>query len=59
MGEVMTLCHTCLERRVRILTENGAHFIIWGCGLKRIRFGSESEYRAGKNQPKKCEGYRK
>jgi hypothetical protein len=53
----MTLCQTCLNRRVRILTEHGGHFVIWGCPVHRIRFGTDEEYKAGNKQKIDCKEY--
>lgn len=39
------------------MTGGEAHFVIWGCSHKRIRFGTQNEYESGKNQVTECFDY--
>lgn len=51
----MSICHTCGHRALRQV----GNFAIWGCLKLRIRFGNETDWRNGVNQPEKCRDYTK
>ena len=51
----MSICHTCDNRALRQI----GGFAIWGCLKRKIRFGDDTDWKAGKNQPKSCVDYAK
>lgn len=46
----MSQCHTCIHRALRSI----GNFALWGCLKRKIRFGNDTDWYAGKNQPKSC-----
>ena len=51
----MSLCHDCIHRALRQI----GNFAIWGCPKRKIRFGNETDWRRGVNQPDRCKEYAK
>lgn len=51
----MSQCHTCIHRALRSV----GNFALWGCLKRKIRFGNDTDWYAGKNQPIKCEDFEK
>ena len=47
------ICKDCLNRACYV-TNGKVHAIKWACRVKRISFGSEHEYKSGKNMVSKC-----
>lgn len=46
-------CHTCDHHALR--PDRG--FAIWQCLKRKIVFGNDKDWKAGKNQPEKCGDY--
>jgi hypothetical protein len=47
------ICKTCKHFAAHELNQDGAHFLIFGCKSRRIRFGLESDLTA-KKPPEGC-----
>jgi len=50
-------CFTCLNRRCATESKRGGHVTVWGCTVRRIRFGYQWDYDAGANMPQQCAQY--
>lgn len=46
----MSQCHVCTHRALRSI----GNFALWGCLKRKIKFGNDTDWYAGKNQPKSC-----
>lgn len=51
----MSQCHTCIHRALRSI----GNFALWGCLKRKIKFGNDADWYAGKSQPKTCTDYAK
>ena len=51
----MSQCHTCIHRALRSI----GGFALWGCLKLKIRFGNDTDWYAGKNQPRMCVEFEK
>lgn len=40
-------CHTCAHRRFISINMGGMQVAMWGCLLKRLRFGMDADFKAG------------
>jgi hypothetical protein len=54
----MSLCKTCQHMATKT-TERPAMFLLFGCKVHKITFGTESDFKAGKHQRKACKEYDK
>ena len=64
------ICKQCQHRATK-QTQGAGHFLLYGCRLKKLTFGTESDWKAGKWQgegkakegisdmPTKCGSYEK
>ena len=50
------ICPSCLHRACYV-TKPPAQFVKWCCRKKRVSFGTDEEYKSGKNQVTKCADY--
>ena len=52
------ICKKCNHRRYRTESKEGGHAMVTGCPIKKIRFGYQSDYDAGKNMPNSCDDFK-
>ncbi len=47
-------CHACRHAAYRSRDMGGMWVGVWGCLLKRTRFGTDADYKAGRGLPQVC-----
>jgi len=52
----MSLCQTCRHMATKT-TPSPAMFLLFGCKELKVTFGTETDWKAGKNQRKACKEY--
>jgi len=53
---IMSLCKTCQHMATKT-TPSPTMFLLFGCKELKVTFGTESDWKAGKNQRKACKDY--
>ena len=53
------ICKKCIHRHCQIRSKDNGHAIVWRCDIeeKKLWFGFQFEYDAGKNMPNKCKDF--